>query len=314
VAGGDYNSKHTVWVSRITSTKGRELYNLLQKKKNYSFLTTGNPTYWPTDPNKQPDLLDFFVTNGIPSTYTAIEASYDLSSDHSPVIATISTTPIYIQPTPRLHNLRTNWNNYRTKLQEEINLHITLKSCTEVEEATTYFINPLQEAAQQATPTLVYKKDVVNFPLEIKKLLGEKRKARATWQRSHTPSDQTAFNRLSNHFKSKLKAMKANSLKHYVSTLSRYNNSIWKPIKSTRNPSLASPPLHLETPTQERWAKSDKEKATVFAKHQADVLQPHAQETDEEIPEYLESPALSVEPIQLITPKEIKEEIGLLNA
>ena len=60
--------------------------------------------------------------------------------------------------------------------------------------------------------------------------------------------------------------------------------------------------------------KSDKEKATVSAKHLADVFQPHAQETDEEILEYLKSPALSVEPIKLITPREIKEEIELLNA
>jgi hypothetical protein len=57
--------------------------------------------------------------------------------------------------------------------------------------------------------------------------------------------------------------------------------------------------------------KSDKEKTTVFAKHLAVVFQPHAQETDKEILEYLESPAQPVEPIKFITPKEIKEEIGL---
>jgi hypothetical protein len=147
-----------------------------------------------------------FPTNGISSTYTAIEPSYDLSSDHSPVLATISTTPIYIQLTPRLHNSRTNWNNYRTKINEEINLHISLKSCTEVDESTNNFISLLQEAAQ------VHNKDVVNIPLEIKKLLAEKRKTSATWQRSHTPSDKTAFNKLSNHLKSKLQAMRANSL------------------------------------------------------------------------------------------------------
>jgi hypothetical protein len=73
-----------------------------------------------------------------------------------------------------------------------------------VEEATNNLVSLLQEAAQQATPTVVYKKEVVNIPLEIKKLLSEKRKARATWQRSHNPSDKTAFNRLSNHLKSKL--------------------------------------------------------------------------------------------------------------
>ena len=139
MAGGDYNSKHTAWGSRVTTTKGRELHNLFQNK-NYSFLTTENQTYWHTDRTKQPDLLDFFVTHGISSKYTALEPSYDSSSDHSPVIATISTSPIHVQPTSRLHNSRTNWSNYRTQLHEEINLHISLKSCTEVQDATSNFL------------------------------------------------------------------------------------------------------------------------------------------------------------------------------
>ena len=77
MAGGDFNSKNAVWGSRITITKGRELFNILQQR-NYSFLSTDRPTYWPSDPARQPDLLDFFVTNGISSTYYDIEPSYDL--------------------------------------------------------------------------------------------------------------------------------------------------------------------------------------------------------------------------------------------
>ena len=98
MAGGDYNSKHTARGSHIITTKGRELFSLLQET-NYFYLSTGNPTYWPTDPTKQPYLLDFFVTNGISSIYTDLEPSYDLSSDHSPVIATISTSPIDMRTT-----------------------------------------------------------------------------------------------------------------------------------------------------------------------------------------------------------------------
>jgi hypothetical protein len=44
IAGGDYNSKNTLWGSRLTTTKGRELANLLQEQ-NYSFQSTGTPTY-----------------------------------------------------------------------------------------------------------------------------------------------------------------------------------------------------------------------------------------------------------------------------
>jgi hypothetical protein len=51
-AGGDYNSKNTLWGSRLAK-KGRELSKVIQEK-NYSFLLTGTPTYWPTDGNKIP--------------------------------------------------------------------------------------------------------------------------------------------------------------------------------------------------------------------------------------------------------------------
>jgi hypothetical protein len=106
IAGGDYNSKHTFWGSRFT-TKGRELYMAIQNN-NYSIISTGTPTYWPTDGNKMPDLLDFFITNGISSNYISETTSYDLTSDHSPIIATISTSVMLRKPKPRLHNSKTN--------------------------------------------------------------------------------------------------------------------------------------------------------------------------------------------------------------
>jgi hypothetical protein len=53
IAGGDYNCKNSLWRSRLTTTKGRELSKLIQNPK-YSFLTRGTPTYWPSDPGKIP--------------------------------------------------------------------------------------------------------------------------------------------------------------------------------------------------------------------------------------------------------------------
>jgi exonuclease III len=108
IAGGDYDSmcKHTLWGSRLITTNGRKLSKVMQEH-NYSFLSTGTPTYWSTDGNKIPDLLDFFVTNGIFSTCTNIQSSYDLTSDHSPIIAKLSMSVIVRKPTPRLHNSQT---------------------------------------------------------------------------------------------------------------------------------------------------------------------------------------------------------------
>jgi len=50
IAEGDYNSKHTLWRSRLTK-KGRELSKVIQEK-NYIFLSSGTPIYWPTDEKK----------------------------------------------------------------------------------------------------------------------------------------------------------------------------------------------------------------------------------------------------------------------
>jgi hypothetical protein len=121
-------------------------------RKSYSFLSTGTPTYWPTDGNKIPDLLDFFVTNAISSTYTDIQSSYDLSSDHSPIIATISTSVIVSKPTPRLHNSQTNWDTYRRIIQENVNLSMKLKEQEDVEPETNSPLRILQRAAKKATP------------------------------------------------------------------------------------------------------------------------------------------------------------------
>ena len=107
VVGGDFNCKHTLWGSRLITNKGRELAAVIEKE-NYSVLSTGYPTYWPTYPQKTPDLLDFFVTFGFSSSYADIVSSYDLSSDHTPIIATISKSITTTKRPPRLHNSRTN--------------------------------------------------------------------------------------------------------------------------------------------------------------------------------------------------------------
>lgn len=119
IVGGDFNSKHTLYGSRLTTPKGKQLVSLAEQK-GYSFLSTGSPTYWPTDPKKIPDFLDLFVTNGISSTNMDIIPSFDLSSDHSPIIATFSSFIIYKKHITRQHNRKTDWDKYRTKIEDDL--------------------------------------------------------------------------------------------------------------------------------------------------------------------------------------------------
>jgi exonuclease III len=115
IIGGDYNAKHTYWGSRLTNSKGRELYQAGLNKR-CEFLSSGSPTYWPTDPMKVPDLIDCFVINGISINHLHVENSEDLLSDHTPVILSLSESVMQKESPPMLTNKKTNWNIFREKL------------------------------------------------------------------------------------------------------------------------------------------------------------------------------------------------------
>jgi hypothetical protein len=51
----------------------------------------GESTYWPTDINKTPDLLDFFIFKVLLHNSLDIRPNLEIASDHTPIIATIST-------------------------------------------------------------------------------------------------------------------------------------------------------------------------------------------------------------------------------
>ena len=108
IAGGDYNAKHTQWGSRLITVRGKNLLKCINANR-LNYLSTNEPTHWPTDTNKLPDLLDFFITKNISPRYIQINSSVELSSDHSPVIATINSTIVENQPNGFIHNKFTNW-------------------------------------------------------------------------------------------------------------------------------------------------------------------------------------------------------------
>lgn len=79
--GGDFNAKHSIWLSRITTTRGRELAKVLTQR-NYETISNNEPTYWPADLKKIPDVIDFFVFNHLHRHQCQVQTIADLNSDH----------------------------------------------------------------------------------------------------------------------------------------------------------------------------------------------------------------------------------------
>jgi hypothetical protein len=106
IIGGDFNAKHTHWSSRLVTAKGRELYKAVTDT-GCEIVSTGKPTYWPTDLKKLPDLIDFFAVKNISTTYIKIEEGFDLNSDHSSIYLTICNKIITKDQNPVLTNKHT---------------------------------------------------------------------------------------------------------------------------------------------------------------------------------------------------------------
>lgn len=115
IVGGDINAKYP-W------KKGKELYKCITQN-NYSTLSTGRPTHWPSDSRKTPDLLHFAIYFGISSNYLSILDSGDLSSDHLPLIVNFDAF-LCTRTNFKIFFTRTDLNSFNFWLEKNIDLKI----------------------------------------------------------------------------------------------------------------------------------------------------------------------------------------------
>ena len=306
ILGGDFNVKHTAWGSRlITPIKGNVLLSAINEGK-CGFHSSGKPTYWPTDNKKVPDLIDFFISKGIKSNCATTEGIDDLSSDHTPVLLSLSATVIKKIKKQNLTTKRTNWETFREHLDELIDLNVKLSNKEELECAFQNFINLLQLAAREATPIPSEKPEYeINYPAEIRELIKERRKLRRIWHSSRHPNDKKKFNEVSNLVNRLIKEFKQSCIDEYLNGLGTGADkeySLWKATRRFKRPMIQVPPIKNALG---QWVRKDEEKAELFAQHLSNVFQPHEITSNiNPTPAYL--PEGMMKPI---TPYEAAQEI-----
>ena len=125
VSCGDYNAEHTYWGFRLENLKENQLYKVSIDRLR--FFVFRQPTYWPTNPRKNPDLIDFGITKNIHRDALSAKVSYDLCSDHAATIATYcGQTPIIKPLTNKIYQQY--WLKYKTYISSHIQLGPALES------------------------------------------------------------------------------------------------------------------------------------------------------------------------------------------
>jgi hypothetical protein len=122
LAGGDYNAN---WGSRLITPRGHEVLKTMEQLHLHQF-STGEPTYWPSDRNELPDLLDFRVIKGIPHDSALTRSCYDLAYYRSPVLITLNLRALRQAPQPTLCNRKSNWDYFRHLITTNLILHVPL--------------------------------------------------------------------------------------------------------------------------------------------------------------------------------------------
>ena len=104
IPGSTVSGRRRLERARLVTPKGRTLLSEIRGCHG-TYFSTGEPTYWPTDHHRVPDLLDFFVARGIAANQIRVEPVFELSSDHSPILATVGAhfLPVWSPP----HSLQT---------------------------------------------------------------------------------------------------------------------------------------------------------------------------------------------------------------
>ncbi|KAI5722491.1 hypothetical protein M8J76_009172 [Diaphorina citri] len=308
IAGGDWNAKHTFWGSRLISPRGRALFNAT-RTGSFKYHSTGEPTHWPSDPNKRPDVIDFFISHGVANNNTHVEHRDELSSDHSPIILTLSTTVITKPKPVKLTNLKTDWDAFKWYVHENSNLKLSLKTNDEIDEAAQYLTTLIQQAAHFATPENKKEEGIINIPKEIRDLIAEKRTVRRRWRSNRNPIDKTLLNKLTRKLTSLLQKKRNESFGNYLMSLSINDNSLWTATKGLKRPTKHVPPL---LKGNGEYAKSNEEKANLFGDHLSSVFKPFPPDDNADlakqanIEHFLDVPCQMSFPIKPISPSDIK--------
>jgi hypothetical protein len=73
----------------------------MMESNKLKHVSIGEPTYWPSDRNKLPDLVEFCVRKGIPQDFAVAKSCFDLASNHPPVYTLTTPEPSTKHPASR---------------------------------------------------------------------------------------------------------------------------------------------------------------------------------------------------------------------
>jgi hypothetical protein len=90
--------------------------------------------------------MGFGITKDIFEVFATVESCFDLSSDHCPVLVTLTTHAMHREKQQCLSNRYTNWDEFQHLVNEKLTLKVRLKTEENIEAAIKLFNETIQWA------------------------------------------------------------------------------------------------------------------------------------------------------------------------
>lgn len=275
LVAGDFNAKSPLWGARTKSPRGKQLEKTIYEN-NLNCITGKRPTHWPADRRKRPDIIDFGLSKGLNPYLFNTTTTDDLSSDHSPTIIELNSTPILAEKPHKLTNGKTNWLKFQHLFKKNYCPHAKLKSEEDIDNALDYLNDTIKDCAQHATPEPQATERVSDLHSPtILELLKAKRIAKRHWLATKSPQSKTELNRAIKNLRTQLESERNQKIDEYTAGLNHYPDSgysIWKATKGIKKPIQQNTPI---LGRDNKWINEDQAKAEAFAKHLETVFKPN---------------------------------------
>lgn len=274
LVGGDWNAKSQWWGNARSCLRGRNLVNCIMQV-NSNILATGSPTHYPFNTRQTPSAIDFALFKGIRRELLAISNSFELHSDHLPLLIQLTEKPIVSQPKGHLLQLNANAKKFQSHLNESILLNTELNSADDVDDAVDILVNNIRNAASFANaqcprqicrpgPRYRVKNQTLQL-IEAKKLI------KRYLLQSRNPLAKQICNKLSNRIHKDIKTARQkyeDDLFSSIEPTDRYSmQKLWRLTNEIKRQPAPNLPLLKSGPNARRnvWCMTTAEKAEVFA-------------------------------------------------
>jgi hypothetical protein len=135
------------------------------------------------------------------------------------------------------------------------------------------FTRLLQTAAFNNTKEIRHITKGINYPVEIRNLVKERRSGRRKWERARYPADKTVFNNKTQELKREIRKLKYETMKLFLINLTGDEETYYSLSKKwMKKPIMPIPPIRKG---QGNWTRENKQKTDLFADHLAEVFTPN---------------------------------------